>query len=480
MRALCSTACLFVLVTGAPPVAAQYSLENAFPNLTFQNVTDIQHVYDGTRIAVAEKRGVIYIFPEATGTTLAQRHLFLDISAKVRNLGEAGLLGLAFHPDYTTYNGYFFVYYVTTYPYRNIVARYRVSANPNVADPTSELILIDQPKNTVYHNGGQLAFDEDRFLYIAMGDDQGSLNAQDLTDPFGDILRIAPNIAGSVPAYTIPDGNPLKGNASGYAEAIFAYGMRNPWRFSIDPQTGIMWTADVGHDTYEEIDLTVVGGNYGWPLMEGPMCYTPAVCDTAGKNLKAPLYYYDHSEGMAVIGGHVYRGTRQSELTGLYIFGDYEGTVWALDYDGVNPPVRSTLVNPGPQLLTIGVGNPYKSEMYFSSSDGKIYRLANLTTDAGTPSPGGTRLFGNFPNPFNPATTIRYSLEHDGRAAIEIIAVDGSRVRVLDQGAREAGAHDVTWRGETDAGGRAASGVYFYRLLVDGVARDTARMVLVQ
>jgi glucose/arabinose dehydrogenase len=479
VRIRCLTASLFVLVGGAAPVAAQYTLENAFPNLTFQNVTDIQHMRDGTRIAVAEKRGVIYVFPEATATTPGQRRVFLDISTKVRNLGEAGLLGLAFHPDYISHNGYFFVYYVSTHPYRNIVARYHVSADPNVADATSELILIDQPKNTVYHNGGQLAFDANRFLYVAMGDDQSSPNAQDLTDRLGDILRIAPNVAGSVPAYAIPDENPFKGNASGYAEEIFAYGMRNPRRFSIDPQTQVMWATDVGQDTYEEINLTVVDGNYGWPLMEGPMCYSPAVCDTAGMNLKAPLYYYDHSEGAAVIGGHVYRGTRLSELSGLYIYGDYGGTVWALDYDGVNPPTRSVLVPSSPQLLTTGVGNPYKSEMYFSSNDGKIYRLASTMT-AARATPSNTRLLGNFPNPFNPETTIRYSLERDGRAAIEIVAVDGSRVRVLDQGAREAGAHDVAWRGETDAGGRAASGVYFYRLLVDGVVRDTARMVLVQ
>jgi hypothetical protein len=314
-----------------------------------------------------------------------------------------------------------------------------------------------------------------------MGDDQNNTHAQNLTNLFGSILRVAPNVAGSVPAYTIPNGNPFKNNTSGYAEEIFAYGFRNPWRFSIDLPTNILWSADVGQDTYEEIDLTVNGGNYGWPLMEGPMCYSPAVCDTAGENLQAPLYYYDHSEGSAVIGGHVYRGTRFPELTGRYVFGDYEGKVWLLDYDGANPPTRSDVTLNGPQLLNIGVGNPPKSDPYFSSSDGNIYRLARVVTDAGTtPVPGGSRLLGNFPNPFNPATTIRYRLEHAGRTAIEIVAVGGSRVRVLDQGTRDAGVYDAVWRGETDAGGRAASGVYFYRLIVDGVARDTARMVLVQ
>lgn len=481
MRILCLNTWLgLMLVAGSVPAAAQYTLENAFPNLTFLNVTDIQHVGDGTRVAVAEKRGVIYTFPEMVATTPGELHVFLDISTRVRNLGEAGLLGIAFHPAYFNNNGYFFVYYVTPYPYRNIVARYQVSADPNVADPLSELILIDEPKNSVFHNGGQLAFGADSLLYVAMGDDQIVAHAQDLTTLFGSVLRIAPNVTGAVPAYTIPSGNPFKDNVSGYAEEIFAYGFRNPWRFSMDPVTRIVWTTDVGQDTYEEINLMESGGNYGWPLMEGPMCYMPAVCDTAGKNLQAPLFYYDHSEGSAVIGGHVYRGTRFPELTGRYVFGDYGGKVWWLDYDGANPPTRSDVAL-GPQFLTIGVGNPPKSDLYFSSSDGNIYRLARVVTDAGTtPVTGGSRLLGNFPNPFNPATTIRYRLERGGRAAIEIVTVGGSRVHVLDQGARGPGVHDAIWRGETEAGDRAASGVYFYRLIVDGVARDTARMVLVQ
>jgi glucose/arabinose dehydrogenase len=463
------------------PAAAQYTLENAFPNLQFDDITDIQRVPDDRHLALCEKRGIIYLFPESPAVTPAERHVFLDISAKVRNLGEAGLLGVAFHPEYISLNGYFFVYYVSLFPYRNIVARYQVSANPNVADPASELILIDEPKARVFHNGGQIAFDSNRFLYIAMGDDQSSTNAQDLTDPLGDILRIYPNpLPGSNPLYTIPDDNPFKGNSSGYREDIYAYGMRNPWRFSIDPVTEVMFVADVGQDTYEEIDILVKGGNYGWPLMEGPMCYSPAVCDTAGKNLQLPLYSYDHNDGSAVIGGYLYRGTRFTELSGLYVFGDYNGVVWSLDYNGVTPPVRNELVANGPQLLTIGVGHTHMSEMYFSSSDGNVYRLGGTVTDAGTAPRSGTRLLGNFPNPFNPATTIRYALERGGRALIEIIAVGGSRVRVLDQGAREAGTHEAPWRGETDAGTQAASGVYFYRLMVDGVTHDTARMVLVQ
>lgn len=470
-------------VGGAVPAAAQYELEKAFPNLTFQYATDIQCPLappGAGRVFVVEKRGVITVFPELLGATPADQTLFLDISAKVRNFGEAGLVGLAFHPNYAN-NGYFFVYYVSLFPYRNIVARYKVSSNPNVADPGSELILFDEAKINTNHNGGQIAFGTGNLLYVAMGDDQNSANAQDLGNVLGSILRIAPNVSGSAPAYTIPDDNPFKGNALGYREEIFAYGFRNPWRFSIDPVSSDIWLADVGENDYEEVDILEIGGNYGWPYMEGPNCFSPSICDTAGRDLQLPLYAYDHTEGSAVIGGHVYHGARLPELDGLYVFADFDGNVWTLDYDGVTPPTRSDLVLNGPALLAFGVGNLPKRDLYVSSSNGYIYRLSRVVTGAGAPpNAGASRLLGNFPNPFNPSTTIRYQLDRPGRVAIEIVSVGGERVTLLDQGARRAGTFDAAWRGQTDAGGRAASGVYFYRLVVDGVARDTARMVLVQ
>lgn len=244
----------FVLAGLVTPAHADFELENAFPNLTFQTAVDIQvpnSASNNNRIFVVEKRGVISLFPEASSSMPANRTVFLDITAKVTNSGEAGLVGLAFHPNYET-NGYFFVYYVSKFPYRSIVARYHVSANPDVADPASELILLDIPKNNLFHNGGQIAF-AGGLLYVAVGDDQSSANGQDLNDLLGAVLRIAPNVFGSVPAYTIPNGNPFKGNQSGYREEIFAYGFRNPWRFTIDP-SGTIWLADVGENEYEEID----------------------------------------------------------------------------------------------------------------------------------------------------------------------------------------------------------------------------------
>jgi glucose/arabinose dehydrogenase len=464
----------------AGPAGAQYELENAFPNLTFQVPVDIQvHTWQPQRIYVAEKRGVIYGFPEDIQVTAAQRTVFLDLSSKVLDAGEAGLLGFAFHPLYGQ-NGYFFVYYVTHAPYRNIVARYRVSADPAVADPNSELILIDDSKTNFFHNGGQVAFGPGNLLYISIGDDTRSSTAQDLTDLFGSVLRVAPNVTGTVPAYTIPAANPYAGNPNGYREEVFASGFRNPWRFSIDPATGNLWVGDVGEDTYEEIDIVESGANCGWPLMEGPDCFQPSSCDTTGKSLSLPISYYDHGEGIAVIGGHVYRGSRLPELQGQYLFGDLSGGLWSLDYDGVDPPVRTELVPNVPGLMAFGVGNAPKKDLYLASSDGSIYRISHFATAVGDTPASRDVLLGNFPNPFNPTTTIRYRIENAGHVAVEIVSVDGARVRWLDHGAQEPGVHALLWRGETDAGRRAPSGVYFYRLLVDGTARAAARMVLLQ
>jgi hypothetical protein len=229
------------------------------------------------------------------------------------------------------------------------------------------------------------------------------------------------------------------------------------------------------------VDWITNGGNYGWPLMEGPMCFQPSSCNTVGKNLKLPIESYDHGVGSAVIGGYVYHGSRLPELEDRYIFADLDGVVWSLQYHGVDPIVKSTLVPDAPNVLAFGLGAAPLRELYVSCGDGFIYQLARTTTDVDrTPVADRGQLLGNFPNPFNPATTIRYQLSRPGRVAVEVVSVDGSRVRLLEDGAREAGEHSVAWRGETDGGGRAASGVYFYRLIVDGATVDSARMVLVQ
>jgi glucose/arabinose dehydrogenase len=476
---------VLLMLAAAPAARAQYALEPAFPSVgAFVGTTDIQRANDGTyRMFVVEKRGLIWVFEsEYTATT---RSVFLDIQDRVRATGEAGLLGLAFHPDYR-YNGQFFVFYVTKYPSRSIVARYTVSADPGVANRDSETILIDSPQPSVYHNGGQLVFGRDRMLYIGMGDNLLTDTAQNLTDLPGSILRIdvdviPPPDGSAAPKYEIPADNPFAGNASGWREEIFAYGFRNPWRFSIDPMTGEMWVADVGQDTWEEINLVEKGRNYGWPFMEGPACFDPVECDTAGRALEPPLYTYSHEEGVAVIGGYRYWGRRLPELAGLYLFADYAGgKVWALRFDGAGTPERFDLVTGAPFLTTFGMG--FQNEILMASSDGGIFRLSRVAT-AVTPAPvpaPGARLLGNFPNPFNPSTTIRFQLDRAADASVEIVAVDGRIVRHLGAAPRAAGEHRVSWDGRNAAGARVASGVYFARLIVGGAAADAARMVLVQ
>ena len=476
---------LTLLVVPARGMAADYQLEKAFPWITFAFPTDIQTPPDGSnRIFVVEKAGAIKVFPKNFTVQPGEVKVFLDLTGKVRSSGEAGALGLAFHPRYAQ-NGTFFVFWVSQFPYRCIVARYQVTADPDVADEASETIILDVPKASVYHNGGQIAFGTDGYLYVGLGEDAIGALAQDLTDLRGSILRIDVDVTPAPPdgvaaPYEIPADNPFAGNALGHREEIFAYGFRNPWRFSIDARSGELWVADVGEQTHEEINLVETGRNYGWPYVEGPSCLDEAQCEALGATLTAPFYSYDHGEGYAVIGGHRYWGTRTPELAGLYIFADYaSGRVWALRFDGAGPPERFDLVTNAPTLLTFGVGPT--QELYIASIDGSLYRLARIVTAAGDgAAPPAARLLGNFPNPFNPATTIRYELSAPGRVAIEILSVRGGLIRRIDEGNRSGGAHQTAWRGETDLNVRAASGVYFYRLVVDGSPVDTRRLVLLK
>jgi glucose/arabinose dehydrogenase len=475
---------LLTALMHAGVVRAQYALERAYPSLSFPAPTDVRPANDGTnRMFVVQKGGTIRVFENNYQATTSK--LFLDISYKVRTAGEAGLLGLVFDPKYAT-NGTFYVYYETKYPTHNIVSRMKVSSDPDVADPNSEEILIDAPQfdpGNAYHCGGQLAFGSDGYLYIAMGDNTNRAAAQDLTDLQGSILRIDvhvdPKPVGfGAPLYQIPPSNPFATNTSGYRPEIYAYGFRNPWRFAIDPYTHELWVCDVGENEWEEIDVVRKGKNYGWPLMEGMACFPPGECDTLSKDLKLPLYCYSHADGSAIVGGSRYWGSRLPELAGVFVFADYtSGVVWGLHYDGAGTPERFDLAHGAPSMFTVGSG--FDEEILMGAVDGQIYRLArNTTAVAGAAL--RSHLAGNFPNPFNPSTTIRFVLEHTATARLDIVSIRGERVRQFELSSAAAGSHDVVWRGETDRGSRVASGVYFCRLIVDGTAVDSSRLVLVQ
>jgi len=236
-------------------------------------------------------------------------------------------------------------------------------------------------------------------------------NAQNLTNLLGAILRIDVDSVTATLNYGIPIDNPFADDTLGYRDEIYAYGLRNPWRFSFDSSTNTCWISDVGQYLYEEIDILEYGGNYGWNIMEGFNCYNPpSECDTTG--LILPIYTYDHNIGESITGGFVYRGTLVPDIYGKYIFADFEyGDVWSLEFDGDNAPEVSTLGDLGPYSVT-SFGVDQHNELYICSFDGKIYKFVQTDSaiDDGDLKPNKFSLYQNYPNPFNPTTTIRYDI----------------------------------------------------------------------
>jgi glucose/arabinose dehydrogenase len=282
----------------------------------------VGHAGDGSnRLFILEQVGVVKVLQPGSSTPT----VFLDIQTRIVAGGEQGLLGLAFHPGYAS-NGRFFVYYTRAGDGTLVIAEYNVSPDPNVADPTETVILtIPHPTNT-NHNGGMLAFGPDGYLYVAVGDG-GSANdppdnAQNIDLLLGKILRIDVDAPGVL--YASPPTNPFFGATPGRDE-IFAYGFRNPWRFSFDRVTHQQWVGDVGQGAREEVDTPIVsGGNYGWRVFEGFLCTNidPALCGSP-QNYIFPLFDYDHSGGRcSITGGYVYRGSQGSLPVGTYVYGD--------------------------------------------------------------------------------------------------------------------------------------------------------------
>lgn len=366
--------------TGPGTNAAVLSVERAFPNLTFVQPLEMKSPDDGTnRLFVVEQPGRIYVFPN--DSTVATRTLFLDITDRVNNAGyEQGLLGLAFHPDYAT-NGYFYVNYTAEGVNRTVVSRFSVDpSNADSADPAGEQIILTFAQPYTNHNGGCLQFGPDGYLYIGVGDGGSGGdpdgNGQNRATLLGSILRIDVDNPGGGAMYGIPPDNPFAGNASGYAEEIYAYGLRNPWRLSFDTLTNRLWAADVGQNLIEEVDIIVSGGNYGWNIMEGRQCYNATNCNTAG--LILPVAQYTHTEGQSITGGYVYRGSRQPDLVGKYLYADFlSARLWALSYNGPNDAVVELLANDVAAIASFAVD--HDNELYLLSFDGYIYRFAKAT-----------------------------------------------------------------------------------------------------
>jgi glucose/arabinose dehydrogenase len=388
-----------------------YLVDFAFPNLVFNQPVGIVTPRDGTnRLFVVEQTGVIRVFNNSK--TVADSNVFLNISNQVLFGGEQGLLGLAFHPNYAV-NGYFYVDYVADNPLRTIIARYSVDPNnPTQALENSELVLLEVNQPFSNHKGGQIAFGADGYLYIGLGDGGSGGdpfgNAQNRSTLLGKILRINIDLPSPGRNYSIPPDNPYSGNALGYKEEIYAYGFRNPWRFSFDSPTGRLWVADVGQDQREEIDLVEKGKNYGWNIMEGTLTYSSG----SQVGLELPVWEYNHTEGIAVVGGYVYRGSSLTGLNSKYIYGDYgSGKIWALQYDGVSALVNTLLADTSLNISSFGVDE--QNELYFCSLSGEIYLLKATVTSvspspspSAPPSPSPTQLPSSTPAP-TPTTTLR-------------------------------------------------------------------------
>jgi len=455
-------------------------LVDAFPNLTFANPVFLTSGGDGSgRLFVVEQAGVIRVF--ANDSAAASSATFLDIRDRVASGGEMGLLGLAFHPDFDQ-NGLFYVDYTTgsSSAPRTVISEF--SASGNSADVASERFLLQVDQVAPNHNGGMIAFGADGFLYIGLGDGGGAndpgRNGQNKGTLLGSILRIDVDNKDANLEYAIPTDNPFVGDGNGVREEIFAYGLRNPWRFSLDAPTGDLWVGDVGQNRREEIDLVLSGGNYGWPRMEGFDCFDPsrpnnppANCDQTG--LLLPAKDYSHALGCSVTGGYVYRGSRRPELVGAYIYGDFcSGTIWLLRMVGGSVVVDSALVKSSLSISSFGVDG--QNELYILDLAGKIYRFQGMpTTRVGSDNklPRVFRLRQNYPNPFNPATRISYTLTQVGKVTVAVFNSLGQKVRTLVNRFQPAGVHETSWDGRTEDGALVSSGWYLYQLESRGQAQ---------
>jgi glucose/arabinose dehydrogenase len=389
----------------------------------------IRHAGD-ERLFIVEQPGRIMVL-DTNGSVAATP--FLDIRSRVRdNAGERGLLGLAFHPQFAD-NGYFYVNYTTEPNAATVVSRFSVDpSDRNRALPNSEKVILTFEQPFGNHNGGDIVFGPDGYLYIATGDG-GSANdpqnkGQDRLTFLGKILRI--DVDGGDP-YTIPADNPF-GQVDDTLDEIWALGLRNPWRISFDRQTGDLWIADVGQNEYEEINFEPAGStggrNYGWRCYEGNEPFNTQNCPSVDA-LTAPVLAYAHSgtNGCSVTGGYVYRGDTYADMRGVYLYTDFcSGRIWGLRSDGAGGFDNEFLLD--------GAGGQYSSfgedqngELYLAARGfGRIYRLVDTSFVSSTRGV----MAGRFPlivrpQPFSVTLTLEMELPQNRSANLKILSLDG-------------------------------------------------------
>ena len=547
---------------------AQLSLENAFPHLSFSSPVFLTSAGDSTdRIFVVEQAGRIKVFQNSSSTQTSKT--FLDITDRVTSGGETGLLGLAFHPDFKN-NGYFYVDYTTTNPLTTRISRFQVTSNPDSADKNSEAVLLYFTQPYTNHNGGWIGFGpNDGYLYIGTGDGGSGgdpqNNAQNITKYLGKILRIDIDNQDADLNYAIPPDNPFVDSTGSVLKEIYAWGLRNPWRDSFDPETGWLWTADVGQSSWEEIDIIQNGKNYGWRCYEGNHEYNTSLCNYP--EYIYPIWEYNHSSGRcSITGGYVYHGQNVPELEGKYIYADYcASTIWALTYDGSNPATNETLLTAPASVVSFGVDEHQELYVVTQSPD-SIYKFTptttttlaaptnlvatatgpnevmlswvdNTTTEKGfkverktdetgsyllldsvaqnvtiyvdqtvqenilyyyrvyaytqqavseysnedtaqTPNITGVndpsvplyyKLEQNFPNPFNPSTTIKFSLPGKSEVNIVVYNLLGMQIDSIVKDELQAGYYEKTWNAKN-----AASGIYYVKMTAKSVVSGNA------
>lgn len=432
---------------------------------------------DTTRFFICEQHtGRIKILNLQTRATNAVPFM---TQSSVAQGGEQGLLGLAFHPQYAA-NGRFFVYYTRVADGFNVLKRYTVSANPDIADTTSGVTLLIFPKYqpTQNHNGGWIAFGPDGYLYVAVGDGgMTTYTAQSDTTRLGKILRL--DVDGGEP-YAIPPSNPFAGEPSPKDE-FWAKGLRNPWRNSFDRATGDLVVTDVGAMLWEEVNhqpgSSAGGENYGWDKFEGYVRFNcPNPCDSSG--LTRPVHVYAHGAGdCAIAGGYTYRGAAIPDLQGTYFFGDYcSGRIWSMRIaGGVATEVtnRTLELQPGGGMdmdFITSFAEDNRANLYVLNMDGDLYRIvADVTgvpgeADADGAARGAIALAPPSPNPARGPVTLRAQLERAQHVRLRVLDASGRVVRTVADAALAAGSHTFAWDLCDDDGARAAAGAYVIRL----------------
>lgn len=359
---------------GTPPGLGSYRLKPFASG--FNRPTKIVALrQDPSHLFVVEQAGIVKSLDKSTGVARNILDIRDRVSILPESVDERGLLGMAFHPRFVI-NRKLYLDYTTKDPLRTHVSEFTMRADGTI-DEGSEKVILEVPQPFPNHNGGEIVFGPDGYLYIGLGDGGSGGdpygNGQNLKTLLAKILRI--DVDKGVP-YGIPSDNPFVNTPNARPE-IYAYGLRNPWRFSFDRVTGELYAGDVGQDKTEEIDIITSGANYGWNTMEGTECYQPAHCLKTGLTL--PVFQYPHNEGVSVTGGFVYRGKRLPELLGVYVFGDYgSGKIWGIRVENGKLIDSKVLVASGPNLTTFGEDSD--GEIFIASGNGDIFNLARASS----------------------------------------------------------------------------------------------------